>query len=53
MAQAFVVAVKADMMLMFCGSCTREHRSALEAGGWTIVDRTDRINHDASVSANV
>lgn len=41
---AFGLAFKDGALLHFCGHCLNKYSPTLGANGWTIVDRTDRIN---------
>lgn len=50
--QAYVVALKGSSELLFCGHHGKHHMPALAAGGWDVLDFTDRINEKPSVSAN-
>lgn len=42
-AEAFVIAEKKELTLLFCGHHGREYRTVLEALDWTILDFTDEI----------
>lgn len=50
--QAFVLAIKHDFDLLFCGHHGRKHLDALVMSGWEIVDETSGINPNPSVSAS-
>ena len=50
--QAYFVAMRNGKELTFCGHHGKEHTPALAAGGWDVLDFTDRINEKPSVSAN-
>jgi ribosomal protein S27AE len=51
-AEAFILAVKEDSELLFCGHHGAKHSNALVLSGWTIQDERDRINTLPSPSAN-
>lgn len=42
-AEAFMLAQKADSVLLFCGHHGREYRTNLEFDGWEVLDFTDEI----------
>ncbi|ASR77450.1 hypothetical protein SEA_PARADIDDLES_222 [Streptomyces phage Paradiddles] len=42
-AQAFVIAEKGDMALLFCGHHGKQYKQALEMQGWGLLDFTDEI----------
>jgi hypothetical protein len=51
-AKAFILAVKADKALYFCGHHGRKHLDMLTIQNWQVLDDTDKINESPSVSAN-
>lgn len=50
--EAFIIAFKNDMELLFCGHHGKENIIALKNNGWNIQDYTDMINKKPSISAN-
>lgn len=42
-AQAFVVAEKNEMYLLFCGHHGNQYKESLEGHGWSLLDFTDEI----------
>lgn len=51
-AEAFYLAVRADLALYFCGHHGSKHVAALRDQHWQVLDDTDKINQSPSVSAN-
>lgn len=51
-AQAFVVASKDELLLLFCGHHGRRYEPILVGQGWNLDDRTHLINKQASPSAS-
>jgi hypothetical protein len=42
-AEAYVIAEKAHMTLLFCGHHGRQYQAPLELQGWSLLDFTDEI----------
>lgn len=51
-AEAFMLAAKDELEILFCGHHGQKHEAALRDSGWTIQDERDRINAAPSPSAN-
>lgn len=51
-AEAFILAVKADKALYFCGHHGRKNLDAIVIQNWQVLDDTDKINETPSVFAN-
>jgi hypothetical protein len=47
-AQAFFLAMKAELDLLFCGHHGRQHLDALIFQGWDVADETEALNPGAS-----
>lgn len=50
-AQAFFLAVKEGLELIFCGHHGRRFAAGLAGSGFSIEDHTDKINKEPSISA--
>lgn len=51
-AEGFILFVKGDVDLVFCGHHGRGFEPTLVSKGWTVFDHTDKINKAPSPSAN-